>query len=197
MLLCVQWVVRNPKHQDAVGYDVQAAIRNMTQEEPQKNSLFASLEASDRATAMADGSGKSAPAAPGGALGASDAPRHAGRAPDAPAGLPGAARPVFGAPRRATSAALASALEGIPLSAEETPDRLPPDALLPEHADALAEHGFRVTLDTLAGPVALVPSYSVPPSDEFEISFADARALVVIASVFPGARISTLKRGEK
>ena len=61
--------------------------------------------------------------------------------------------------------------------------------------DELAELGYSFDLDTPHGQVRLVPRRSAAPeAGVLELSFADARALAICACVFPGSRVTKIRR---
>jgi hypothetical protein len=62
----------------------------------------------------------------------------------------------------------------------------------PTEIDALAARGYELELETEAGTVVLVPKYT--SQERVELTYADARTLASIASVFPGTKLRRVSR---
>ena len=69
--------------------------------------------------------------------------------------------------------------------------------LLTEHAiEQLSNQGYEVTVATRSGTeVTLVPSYT--QADRAELSYCDARTLVMVLQVFPDATIDSLRKPDE
>lgn len=68
-----------------------------------------------------------------------------------------------------------------------------PELLTEAAVDALSKTGYETTVDTKSGiQVTLVPTYTT--EDRAELSYQDARTLVMVMQVFPGASITGLKK---
>lgn len=67
-----------------------------------------------------------------------------------------------------------------------------PELLTMESVDQLASLGLEACLETRAGEVWLVPSYT--DRDRQEISYQDARTLVIVMQAFPGSALTHFAR---
>jgi hypothetical protein len=68
-----------------------------------------------------------------------------------------------------------------------------PELLTEEAVDALAQRGIEVTVKTASGvDVVLVPKYT--KQDRCELSYRDARTLVMTLQVFPGATLAEITK---
>lgn len=68
-----------------------------------------------------------------------------------------------------------------------------PELLTERAIDELSKAGFEITVTTTSGvEVTLVPDYT--SQDRAELSFRNARTLVMVLQVFPGASIEALRK---
>jgi hypothetical protein len=83
-----------------------------------------------------------------------------------------------------------------PVPASGTPiTELELEGMTDERLEALAASGYEFALESPdLGIVWLVPSYSPDPVERTELSFTDARTLVLLTRSLPGARIVSLVR---
>lgn len=71
-----------------------------------------------------------------------------------------------------------------------------PELLTEQVIEQLSEHGYEVTVTTGDGTeVTIVPSYT--DTDRAELTYRDARTLVMVLQVFPGATIKSLRKPYK
>lgn len=69
-----------------------------------------------------------------------------------------------------------------------------PELLTVEAVDALAELGIEVDFQVRGKVMTLVPAYT--GQDRPELSYRDARTLVLVMQVFPGATVDSLRMPE-
>lgn len=67
-----------------------------------------------------------------------------------------------------------------------------PELLTMESVDQLASLGLEACLETRGGEVWLVPSYT--DQDRHELSYQDARTLVIVMQAFPGSSLTHIAR---
>lgn len=68
-----------------------------------------------------------------------------------------------------------------------------PELLTEQAVEELAKTGFEITVKLLGGKeVTLVPKYT--EADRAELSYGDARTLVMVLQVFPGASLESIRK---